>query len=92
MVTCNKIAASAHYSFYRKLKDACLVNKTTFLYESNVGAGLPVIRTINHLVSSGDKIQRIEAILSGSLNYIMNAFHSGRSFRAAVEGAMVASR
>ena len=90
VVTCNKIAASSEYLFYRKLKEKSLANKTTFLFESNVGAGLPIIRTINHLLSSGDKIQRIEAILSGSLNYIMNAFHAGQTFRTAVEGAMEA--
>jgi aspartokinase/homoserine dehydrogenase 1 len=72
VVTPNKIACSSEYSNYRKLKDTAQTRGVKFLYETNVGAGLPVINTINDLIMSGDKILKIEAVLSGTLNFIFN--------------------
>lgn len=84
VVTCNKIAASASYSTYLALKHTAVENRTHFRFETNVGAGLPVIQTINNMVRTGDRIQRIEAVLSGSLNYIFNNFCNGLRFSEAV--------
>ncbi len=72
VVTANKIAASGPYNDYYKLKKTALQRGIKFLFETNVGAGLPIIGTINDLLASGDKILRIEAVLSGTLNYIFN--------------------
>lgn len=72
IVAANKIAASSAYSNYSKLKKEALEKDTKFLFETNVGAGLPIINTINDLINSGDKIIKIEAVLSGTLNYIFN--------------------
>ena len=74
VVTANKIACSSDYELYQELKGICLKNNVKFLYETNVGAGLPVIGTINDLVNSGDRIQKIEATVSGSLNFIFNTY------------------
>ena len=72
VVTPNKIACSSEYKKYRQLKDTAQVRGVKFLFETNVGAGLPVINTINDLIMSGDKILKIEAVLSGTLNFIFN--------------------
>ena len=72
VVTANKIAASGPYEDYHKLKKTALQRGIKFLFETNVGAGLPIIGTINDLLASGDKILRIEAVLSGTLNFIFN--------------------
>ena len=72
VVTANKIAASSAYDNYAKLKQTALKRGVKFLFETNVGAGLPIIGTINDLLNSGDKILRIEAVLSGTLNFIFN--------------------
>ena len=72
VVTANKIAASSAYSHYQQLKQTALNRGVKFLFETNVGAGLPIISTINDLRNSGDKILRIEAVLSGTLNFIFN--------------------
>ena len=72
VVTANKIAASSDYSHYTQLKQTALNRGVKFLYETNVGAGLPIIRTINDLRNSGDRILKIEAVLSGTLNFIFN--------------------
>lgn len=72
IVAANKIAASSSYDNYCKLKREALDKDIKFLFETNVGAGLPVINTINDLINSGDKILKIEAVLSGTLNYIFN--------------------
>lgn len=72
VVTANKIAASSEYSHYLRLKQTALDRGVKFLFETNVGAGLPIIGTINDLRNSGDKILRIEAVLSGTLNFIFN--------------------
>lgn len=72
VVAANKIAASSCYKNYSKLKQIARKKDVKFLFETNVGAGLPIINTINSLINSGDKILRIEAVLSGTLNYIFN--------------------
>jgi aspartokinase/homoserine dehydrogenase 1 len=72
VVTANKIACSSEYAYYHLLKSIANERGVRFMYETTVGAGLPVIRTINDLVVSGDKILKIEAVLSGTLNFIFN--------------------
>lgn len=72
IVTANKVAASSAYDNYAKLKKIAKRKGVKFLFETNVGAGLPIINTLNDLVNSGDKILKIEAVLSGTLNYIFN--------------------
>lgn len=80
VVTCNKIASSASYDRYKNLKALSKKHKAPYLFETNVGAGLPIINTLNDLVKSGDKIRGIKAVLSGSLNFIMNNFKEGTRF------------
>ena len=72
IVTANKVAASSAYENYARLKKTAKRKGVKFLFETNVGAGLPIINTLNDLVNSGDKILKIEAVLSGTLNYIFN--------------------
>lgn len=72
VVTANKIAASSDYANYASLKQTAMDCNVKFLYETNVGAGLPIIKTIQDLVGSGDHIEKIEAVLSGTLNFIFN--------------------
>ncbi|MFL2582344.1 MAG: hypothetical protein ACJ0QJ_04225 [Flavobacteriales bacterium] len=84
VVTANKIACSSDYDLYQELKAICLKNNVKFLYETNVGAGLPVIGTINDLVHSGDRIQKIEATVSGSLNFIFNTYDGNNTFHDVV--------
>jgi len=88
IVACNKIAASSDFNNYMRIKDAAKKHNVEFMFESNVGAGLPVISTINSLVNTGDKIVGIDAVVSGSLNFIMNEFNNGKSFVEAVKMAM----
>lgn len=84
-ITCaNKVAASGDYDAFMKLKKTAVQNDVKYKYETNVGAGLPVIRTIDHLVSSGDKVTKIEAILSGTLNFIFNVISENVTFSQAV--------
>lgn len=87
VVTCNKIACSSDYVYYKQLKDLARKYNASFLFETNVGAGLPVINTLNDLVRSGDKVHSIEAVLSGSLNFVFNNFVNGASFREVVKAA-----
>ncbi|GEP98144.1 bifunctional aspartate kinase/homoserine dehydrogenase I [Chitinophaga cymbidii] len=87
VVTCNKIACSSEYANYKKLKDLARKFNASFLFETNVGAGLPVINTLNDLVRSGDKVNTIEAVLSGSLNFVFNNFVNGANFRKVVKAA-----
>ncbi len=87
VVAANKIAASSDYDNYRELKQIAQKRGVKFLFETNVGAGLPIIRTINDLVNSGDKILRIEAVLSGTLNYIFNTISKDIPFSKTVEMA-----
>ena len=84
VVTCNKIACADKLSNYNELKTLSRKFGTPFLFETNVGAGLPVIDTLNNLIASGDKIIKIQAILSGSLNFIFNNFKKGISFHDVV--------
>jgi aspartokinase/homoserine dehydrogenase 1 len=72
VVTANKIACSAHYEYYQNLKSIANTKGVRFMFETTVGAGLPIIKTITDLLLSGDKILRIEAVLSGTLNFIFN--------------------
>jgi len=88
VVASNKIAASSALSNYKKLLQAAKENNVRFLYETNVGAGLPVLKTIQDMLKSGDEIYRIQAVLSGSLNFIFNHFVPGKSFAGVVGEAM----
>ncbi len=72
VVAANKIAASSDYENYAALKEASRRRGVKFLFETNVGAGLPIINTMNNLINSGDKIQKMQAVLSGTLNFIFN--------------------
>lgn len=87
VVTANKIAASSEYEKYAKLKETALRRGVKFLFETNVGAGLPIIGTINDLRNSGDKILKIEAVLSGTLNYIFNTISAEVPFSETVRRA-----
>lgn len=87
VVAANKVAASGDYADYRRLKDTALRRGVKFLYETNVGAGLPIIGTINDLRSSGDRILRIEAVLSGTLNFIFNTISADVPFSETVRMA-----
>ncbi len=88
IVASNKIAASSNYSNYKYLNDLATRHNVKFLYETNVAAGLPVIRTIRSMIKSGDRILRIEAVLSGSLNFIFNNFNAENHFDEVVSRAM----
>ena len=85
VVAANKIAASSDYSTYNRLKQIARVRNVKYLFETNVGAGLPVICTINDLINSGDKILKIEAVLSGTLNFIFNALSEDVPFSRTVQ-------
>ncbi len=87
IVACNKIAASAPYNFYQNLKSLAREKNVHFLFETNVGAGLPVIGTLNDLLLSGDKINKIEAVLSGTLNFVFNNYNGEKSFARVVKQA-----
>ncbi len=87
VVTPNKKANSGSYEKYRELKAIAFKRGVKFLYETNVGAGLPVINTLNDLLLSGDKVISIEGVLSGTLNYIFSAFTEGRKFSDVVREA-----
>ena len=87
VIACNKIAASGEFENYRKLKDLAREYNANFLFETNVGAGLPIINTLNDLTRSGDKINRIEAVLSGTLNFVFNNYDGSRLFSDVVKQA-----
>ncbi|MES1216649.1 MAG: bifunctional aspartate kinase/homoserine dehydrogenase I, partial [Bacteroidota bacterium] len=87
VVACNKVAASSAYSNYKKLKDLAREYNCQFLFETNVGAGLPVIGTLNDLLRSGDRVHRIEAVLSGTLNFVFNNYDGKRKFAEVVKQA-----
>jgi aspartokinase/homoserine dehydrogenase 1 len=87
VVACNKVAASSAYDNYKKLKDLAREYNCQFLFETNVGAGLPVIGTLNDLLHSGDKVNRIEAVLSGTLNFVFNNYDGKRKFAEVVKQA-----
>src|SRR5690606_13240487 len=87
IVTPNKKANSGRYDKYVALKKTAFRRGVKFLYETNVGAGLPVINTLNDLLLSGDKVIRIEAVLSGTLNFIFSSFVEGKKFSEVVKEA-----
>jgi len=87
VVACNKIACSSPYGYYRRLKDLSREYNSLFLFETNVGAGLPVIGTLNDLLRSGDKVGRIEAVLSGTLNFVFNHYNGEKPFTDVVRQA-----
>ena len=87
VVACNKVAASSAYSNYKNLKDLAREFSSQFLFETNVGAGLPVIATLNDLVHSGDRIHKMEAVLSGTLNFVFNNYTGSRLFADVVKQA-----
>ena len=88
IVTCNKIACSDNLEKYLELKSLSRNHNSPFLYETNVGAALPIINTLNNLINSGDRITKIEAILSGTLNFIFNYFNKENSFHEVVKKAV----
>lgn len=87
IVTPNKKANSGSFERYKLLRSTAFRRGVKFLYETNVGAGLPVINTLNDLLLSGDKVIRIEGVLSGTLNYIFSSFTEGRRFSEVVREA-----
>ncbi|AZA77892.1 bifunctional aspartate kinase/homoserine dehydrogenase I [Chryseobacterium sp. G0186] len=87
IVACNKIAASSDFEKYKTLKNTARNHNCNFYFETNVGAGLPVIGTINDLIKSGDKITSIEAVLSGTLNFVFNNYDGSRNFSEVVAQA-----
>ena len=87
VVAANKIAASSEYDIYAELKHIAQHRGVKFLFETNVGAGLPVINTINDLIFSGDKILKIEAVVSGTLNYIFNTISEDVPFSETIRKA-----
>lgn len=88
VVTANKIAASSDYDSYRMLKETARKSGVKFLFETNVGAGLPIINTMNSLINSGDRIVKLEAVLSGTLNFIFNTLSEEIPFSQAVRMAV----
>ncbi|MBE0423411.1 MAG: bifunctional aspartate kinase/homoserine dehydrogenase I [Lutibacter sp.] len=89
VVTCNKIACASNYDNYVNLKNLSRKYSAPFLFETNVGAGLPIIDTLKNLIASGDKVTQIQAVLSGSLNFIFNNFNEQNSFFDVVQQAGV---
>ena len=87
VVTCNKIACSSGYGNYAHLKSLARTYNAPFLFETNVGAGLPIIDTLKNLIASGDKILKIQAVLSGSLNFVFNNFNDTTTFHDIVKQA-----
>ncbi|WP_106791314.1 bifunctional aspartate kinase/homoserine dehydrogenase I [Aquimarina sp. Aq78] len=87
VVTCNKIACADEYSNYEELQDLSRKFNAPFLYETNVGAGLPIIDTLNNLIASGDNIHKIQAVLSGSLNFVFNNYTEEATFHDIVKQA-----
>ncbi|MGV3706898.1 MAG: bifunctional aspartate kinase/homoserine dehydrogenase I [Arcticibacter sp.] len=85
VVTCNKIGNSSDYAQYRNFRDLAHKHGVDFYYETNVGAGLPIIRTLKDLMMSGDRVIRIEAILSGTISFIFNSFKGDASFHDVVK-------
>ncbi|MGC4102499.1 bifunctional aspartate kinase/homoserine dehydrogenase I [Ferruginibacter sp.] len=87
VVACNKVACSSAYTYYETLKHSAREYNARFLFETNVGAGLPIIGTLNDLISSGDKINKMQAVLSGTLNFVFNNYDGTRPFAAVVKQA-----
>ncbi len=87
VVACNKIAASDHFARYKELKELAISYNCKFLFETNVGAALPIISTLNDIIKSGDNINKMEAVLSGTLNFVFNNYDGSRSFSSVVKDA-----
>ena len=87
VVTCNKIACASNFENYKTLKEVSRKYNADFLFETNVGAGLPIIDTLKNLVNSGDRIHKIQAVLSGSLNFVFNNFNQKTTFHDVVAQA-----
>ena len=87
VVTCNKIACASSSENYNILKNVSRKSNVSFLYETNVGAGLPIIDTLKNLIVSGDRVHKIQAVLSGSLNFVFNKFDASTTFSSVVKQA-----
>ena len=87
IVTCNKIACASSFDNYKVLKEVSRKYNASFLFETNVGAGLPIIDTLKNLINSGDQIHKIQAVLSGSLNFVFNNFNEHSTFHDVVAQA-----
>lgn len=87
VVACNKVAAASDFQFYKKLKTSAKDHNCKFFFETNVGAGLPVIGTMNDLLRSGDQISSIKAVLSGTLNFVFNNYDGSKTFSEVVKDA-----
>jgi aspartokinase/homoserine dehydrogenase 1 len=87
VVTCNKIACASRFDNYKTLKEVSRKYNASFLFETNVGAGLPIIDTLKNLITSGDRVQKIQAVLSGSLNFVFNNFDENVPFNDVVAAA-----
>ncbi|NWF89499.1 MAG: bifunctional aspartate kinase/homoserine dehydrogenase I [Ignavibacteriaceae bacterium] len=87
IVTPNKIANSSTINYYNKIRAAAKRNNVQFLYETNVCSAMPVIKTLNEMVASGDEVLKIEGVLSGTLSYIFNEMKQGKKFSSIVEDA-----
>lgn len=87
VVTCNKIACASNLENYKKLKRVSRKYNAPFLFETNVGAGLPIIDTLKNLIASGDRVHKIQAVLSGTLNFVFNNFNDSVTFHDVVADA-----
>ena len=87
VVACNKIACSSPYPYYKKIKELATEYNAHFLFETNVGASLPIIGTLNDLMRSGDTVHRMQAVLSGTLNFVFNNYDGKKSFASVVKQA-----
>jgi aspartokinase/homoserine dehydrogenase 1 len=87
VVACNKVACSSVYSYYQQLKESAREFNAKFLFETNVGAGLPIIGSLNDLISSGDRVNKMQAVLSGTLNFVFNNYDGKKSFASVVRQA-----
>ena len=87
VVACNKVACSSPYKYYHELKESAREYNARFMFETNVGAGLPIISTLNDLISSGDKVNKMEAVLSGTLNFVFNNYDGKKCFASVVKQA-----
>ena len=87
VVTCNKIACASSFDNYKTLQQVSRKYNASFLFETNVGAGLPIIDTLKNLINSGDRVHKIQAVLSGSLNFVFNNFNDKATFHDVVAAA-----
>lgn len=89
VVACNKVAASSSYQNYAQLKSLAKEYTTQFLFETNVGAALPILTTMHDLISSGDKVKQLDAVLSGTLNFVFNNYNTTKTFAEVVRQAQL---